>query len=194
MSASTKKRGMRAVVVSGILAVALGLSAHAAFYVANFSDSGPIPQGGITFSVEETISGAGNPISFANGITLVLTFNDSNNLNGNILGSLILNPAGIATYASFTPQGVGLSTGTGGQEIYTMTFSDFGSLNPNNIWVLNLWDMSNTQIENGLVSWTLDINSPNEVPEPTTFALTLFALVFAAARRGGIIEKSRKPK
>jgi hypothetical protein len=176
MNATNKSRGIKVIAISSLLTAAFGFAAQAALYTYDYSDSGAIPQNGTTFSVEHILNpSAGNPIS---GVTLVLTFNNSYDLNGSINGTLILDPGGSATYASFTPAGAGLTVGTGGQEIYTVSFSSFNSQNPNNIWALNLWDNNTSGIENGLVSWTLNITSPQVVPEPITYALGLFGLAF----------------
>lgn len=176
---------MRYVLLSGVLTVGFGLYAQADLYTTNFSDSGAIPQGGTSFSIEHSISGIGTTISSA-GVTLALTFNDNYDLNGNIQGTLILDPSGSDTFASFTPSATGtLSPGTNGQEVDTVTFSGdlpapgaFYHSNPNYVWALELWDNNNSGIENGLVSWSLDVDTVSPVPEPTTYALTLFGLVF----------------
>ena len=173
MNVSTKNRGMRAAAISSILAVLFSLSAHASLYTYpnNFSDSGAIPQGGTTFSVEHTISGIRSPIT---SVEFVLTLNDNVNLTGNssgIQGTLILNPSGSDTYVSFSP--VATSSGTGSQNIYDVTFSGFNGSNPNNTWALNLWDNSTSGVENGSVSWSLNITA--DVPEPIDVALGIFA-------------------
>jgi hypothetical protein len=187
---------MKRTLLPAVLAVAFGFAAHAGLSYEYFSDSGAIPQGGTTFSVEQTVSGIGTPVSFS-GVTLILTFNNGYDLNGNILGTLILNPAGSASYASFTPGVTGtLSPGTTGQEIYTVAFSGptgaFATAPPNNIWALNLWDVNNSGIENGLVNWTMDINTISTVPEPVTSALALFGLVFVGVGAGRFYLRRRR--
>ena len=179
---------MKRTLLSAVLAVGFGLTAHAGLSVENFSDSGAIPQGGFSFGVEQTISGIGTPVS-SSGVILILTFNNGYDLNGNIHGTLILDPGGSARYASFTPGVTGtLSPGTAGQEIYTVSFTGpggaFFTAPPNNIWALNLWDVNNSGIENGLVSWTLDINTISTVPEPISCAMALFGLVFVGVGAG----------
>lgn len=162
-------------VVLSLLIVIFSLSAHATLYTFDYSDSGPIPQGGTTFSVEHTISGIESPIT---SIELTLTFNDNSSLTGNsssgIQGSLILDPGGSNIHASFSP--VATSSGTGTQRIYDVTFSSFNGSNPNVTWGLDLFDNSNTHVENSLVSWTLNITA---VPEPVNAALMVFG-AFAA--------------
>jgi len=161
---------MRIAAISSVLAVGFSLSAQAGLFTYNYSDSGPIPQGGTSLSFEHSITGIPTVI---NNIELVLTFQNGYDLGGNINGALILNPNGSPTYASFTPTIT--RAGTGGQEIYDVTFSGFNTLNPNNIWALNLWDNNTSGIQNSLVSWTLDITA---VPEPLNVALALFAGLF----------------
>lgn len=75
------------------------------------------------------------------------------------------------TYVSFSP--VATSSGTGSQNIYDVTFSGFNGSNPNNTWALNLWDNSTSGVENGSVSWSLNITA--DVPEPIDVALGIFA-------------------
>ena len=76
--------------------------------------------------------------------------------------------------------------GTSGQQIYDVTFSGgpgtgtFFGLNPTSTWALNLWDNNTSGIENGLVSWTLDINTVAPVPEPVNVALGIFGMLFLA--------------
>ncbi len=171
MNAPTKQRAMRIAALSSLLAVVFTLSAQAGLFTYPYSDSGPIPQGGTSLSFEHTITGIPQII---NSVELILTFNNGYDLGGNINGALILNPNGSPTFVSFTPTIT--RAGTGGQEIYDVTFSGFNTFNPNGIWALNLWDINNSGIENGLVSWTLDITA---VPEPVNVALGLFAGLFA---------------
>jgi hypothetical protein len=146
----------------------------------NYSDSGAIPQGGTTFSVEHVVSALPDYIT---SVELVLTFNDSSSLTGNsssgIQGLLNLGTGGSSPYVSFSP----MATSSSGQErTYDVTFSgttgspgmDFYNFDPNNTWALVLWDNSSTGIENGLVSWTLDITA---VPEMENEALALFGII-----------------
>jgi hypothetical protein len=163
---------MRVAAISSVLALVFSLSAQGGLYTYNYSDSGPIPQGGTTLSFEHTIGGI-EPI--ITSIELILTFQNNHDLNGSILGTLILDPGGSATYQSFAPSAT--QAGTGGQKIYDVTWTiPFATFNPNNIWALNLWDSSTSGIENSLVSWTLEITA---VPEPVNVALGIFAGVFA---------------
>ena len=184
---------MKRALLSAVLATGFGLTARAGLYVENFTDSGaiPIPQSGFSFGVEHPVSGIGTPVS-AGGIELILTFNSFQDLNGNssgIQGRLILNPGVSQEYATFFPTAT--YAGTGPQEIYDVTISGltdpFFLQSPNSIWALNLWDNNQNTggIENGLVSWTMDINTISTVPEPISYALALFGLVFigAGARR-----------
>lgn len=170
------------------LALMASLSAQAAVYNYNFSDSGAIPQGGTTFSAEETVSGIASSIS---SVELVLTFNDGASLapGSTILGSLNLGTGTGSPYVSLAPT---ISyAGTGGQEIYDATFTGLDGDNPNNTWALLLWDTSSTGIENGLVSWSLDITA---VPEPVNVALAVFGglLVVWTVARGRGFELLRK--
>ena len=77
--------------------------------------------------------------------------------------------------------------GSGSQRIYDVTFSGapFNGLDPNNTWALVLWDNNTSGIENGLVSWSLDITA---LPEPVTVALLVFAGVFLVV----ILARSRR--
>ena len=178
MNASTIYRGMRAAVIASVLAISF--SARAAVY---FSDSGAIPLGGVgySFSTEQAMSGTG--VIGSGDVTLVLTFDSGYHLDGTILGSLTLNYSTGNYSASFTP----LSTSVGGQQTYTVTFdTDFLGLSPSGTWGLNLWDTSTgtSGIENGLVSWELQIDGASPVPEPVSYALALFGLVFVGSGVG----------
>jgi hypothetical protein len=55
----------------------------------------------------------------------------------------------------------------------------FNGLDPNDTWALVLWDKSTSGIENGLVSWSLDITA---VPEPVTLALICFGALAAGIK------------
>ncbi|MGO8927546.1 MAG: hypothetical protein ACLQU3_11720 [Limisphaerales bacterium] len=171
--------------LSGLLAALFSLSARAGLYQYTFSDSGPIPQGGTVFSVEQTISGIQHVVS---SVELILTFNDSASLTGSsssgIQGLLNLGTATSSPFVSFSPT----ATSSSGQErIYDVTFSGtsgtpgagFNGLDPNNTWGLVLWDNSTSGIENGLVSWSLDITA---VPEPVAVALICFGALAAAIK------------
>lgn len=192
MNALYKKPGRkRAACLAVLAAAALNFSARGSLYT--FDDSGPIPNNGTTFSVEQTISGEPNLIS---SVILTLTFNDNYDLGGNIQGSLTLNPSGSDAYITFTPSAT--SSSSYGQEIYTVDFSgptSFLFQNPNGVWALNLWDTGSSGIENGLVNWSLGISGSTPVPEPITCALPLFGLIFLAgeaARR--YLARRRKAK
>jgi hypothetical protein len=167
---------MKIAAISSVLAVVFSLSAQAGLYTYNYNDSGPIPQGGTTLPFEHAISGIPSYDYSISGIELVLTFSSGYHVGPGttINGTLILDPSGSATYASFTPSLT--SAGTGGQQIYDMTFANFNGFNPNNIWALNLWDTSTSGIENGLVGWTLDVTA---VPEPVNVALAVFGGLLA---------------
>ena len=171
--------------LSSLLAALLGLSAHAGVYPFPFTDSGPIPQGGTVFSVEHTISGIEHVIT---SVELILTFNDKTSLLGNssgIQGLLNLGTLASSPFVSFQP--VVTSTTSNGNRIYDVTFSGasgtpgagFNGLDPNGTWGLVLWDSGTTGIENGLVSWSLDITA---VPEPVTVALICFGALAAAIK------------
>ena len=62
---------MRIAAISSVLALVFSLSAQGGLYTYNYSDSGPIPQGGTTLSFEHTISGIEPAIT---SIELILTF------------------------------------------------------------------------------------------------------------------------
>ncbi len=167
----SRSNGLKRTFLSVTLIAVFSICARAGLYTYNFSDSGAIPQGNTTFSAEQTVSGIPTSIS---SVELVLTFNDSVDLtggSGGIQGTIILNPTGSDTYVSFSP--VQTSSGTGSQVIYdTGLLSSFNNQNPNDTWALNLWDNNTSGIENGLVSWTLEVNA---VPEPVNVALGVFA-------------------
>ena len=172
-------------VLSTLLAALFSFSVQAGLYQYTFDDSGPIPQGGTVFSVEQTISGIEHVIS---SVELILTFNDSASLSGSsssgIQGLLNLGTATGSPFVSFSPT----ATSSSGQErIYDVTFSGaagtpgagFNGLDPNNTWGLVLWDNSTSGIENGLVNWSLDITA---VPEPVTVALAVFGALAVLIR------------
>ena len=69
--------------LSSLLAALFSLPAQAGLYQYSFNDSGPIPQGGPVFSVEQTISGIEPVIS---SVKLILTFNDKVSLTGDSSG------------------------------------------------------------------------------------------------------------
>ena len=169
---------LKAAVLASLAGALFGFTAHAGLYTFDYSDSGAIPQGGTSFSAEHTISGLPSSIT---GVELILTFNNSASLTGSSLsgiqGTLILDPSGSDTYVSFSP--VATRAGTGSQEIFDMSSSAFNDLSPNSTWALDLYDNSSTGIENGLVSWELEVAA---VPEPVNVALGIFgALALGAA-------------
>jgi hypothetical protein len=185
MNASSMNKHTKLAALSSLLAALLGLSAHAGVYPFPFTDSGPIPQGGTVFSVERTISGIEHVIT---SVELILTFNDKTSLLGNssgIQGLLNLGTLSSSPFVSFQP--VVTSTTSNGNRIYDVTFSGasgtpgagFNGLDPNGTWGLVLWDSGTTGIENGLVSWSLDITA---VPEPVTVALICFGALAAAIK------------
>jgi hypothetical protein len=178
----------RPAVLSGLLAVMFTLSAHAALY--SYTDNtapGVVPQNGTTFSSQQIVSGIASSIS-SPGVEIILTFNDNASLTGNssgIQGLLDLGTSTASPYVSFEPTGTPVA---GSQErTYTATFSDFNSLNPNATWGLVLWDNSTSGIENGLVSWTLDITA---VPEPVNVALAFFGGLVIVGRVISLRRKS----
>lgn len=184
---------MRLAVLSSLLAALLSLSAEAGLYTFSFNDSGPIPQGGTVYSVEQTISGIEHVIS---SVELILTFNDKVSLTGDssgIQGLLDLGTEPDSPFVSFQP--VVTSTTSHGNRIYDVTFSGapgtpgigFDGLDPNGTWALVLWDNSTSGLENGLVRWSLDITS---VPEPVTVALICFGVLAAAIKVIGQLRKS----
>jgi hypothetical protein len=185
MKASFIYKHTKLAVLSSLLAALLGLSARAGVYPFPFTDSGPIPQGGTVFSVEQTIGGIEHVIT---SVELILTFNDTTSLLGNssgIQGLLNLGTEASSPFVSFQP--VVTSTTSHGNRIYDVTFSGaygtpgagFNGLDPNSTWGLVLWDNGTTGIENGLVSWRLDITV---VPEPVTVALICFGALAGAIK------------
>ena len=160
---------MRTVALTSVLAVLFSLSAQAGYYPNTFNDSGPIPQGGAVFSVEQTISGIPSVIT---GLEFILKFNDSTSLTGDntgIQGLLNLGTSTDSPSYSFSPTA---TYSDQGYRFYDVTLSYFNGDNPNNTWGLVLWDNSHSGIENGLVSWSLNITA---VPEPVSLALGIFA-------------------
>jgi hypothetical protein len=193
MNASTKNRGVRVAAISTLLAVVCNLSAHAGIYP--FTDNAPyteptgtgsttvsagvIPQGGIVFSDEHVVSD--DPDHSITSVELVLTFNDGSSLTGDgtgIEGHLILGTGASPSFVNFYP--IGSPVSDSHERTYDLTFSSFNNLNPNDTWTLALWDNSTSGIENGLVSWTLDI-SGTAVPEPVDAALAIFGALVAVA-------------
>jgi hypothetical protein len=186
MNASFMNNHTKLTVLSSLLAALLSLSAQAGVYQYRPPGSGPIPQGGTAFSTEFTI-----PASIEHVITsveLILTFNDNASLRGDstgIQGLLNLGTLSSSPFVSFQP--VVTSTASNGNRIYDVTFSGasgtpgagFNGLDPNNTWALVLWDNSTSGIENGLVSWSLDITA---VPEPVTLALICFGALAAGIK------------
>lgn len=181
MTASFINDRVKLAVLSSLLAAMFSLSAHAGLYPysINYSSSPPpIPQGGLSLTPAPQITVSGLP-SVISSVEIILTFNDNSSLTGNsssgIQGLLDLGTLTTSPSVSFSPTGTPVS---GSQErTYELISSDFNNLNPNNTWVLDLWDNTslgslNYGIENGLVSWTLDITA---VPEPVGMALVLFA-------------------
>jgi hypothetical protein len=188
------KKLTKITVLSSLFAALFCLSAQAALYSFNFNtpgvDSGPIPQGSTTFSVEHPIT-TGFDYSITS-VQLILTFNDTSSLAGNstgIEGLLNLGTQASSPFVNFFPTATSTSHGNG---IYDVTWTGtsgtpgtgFTGLDPNNTWALVLFDHSNSGIENGLVSWTLNITA---VPEPVTTALGIFGgvclVVFLAKSR-----------
>ena len=193
-----KHRSLRIFALSSLLAASSGLSAQAALSY-NYTDSGPIPQGGTVFSVEHAISGVPSPIT---GLELILTFNDSSSLSGNISGiegHLILGTRADSPYADFFP----VATYLAGQErIYDITFDGtpgspgvaLNGSDPNNTWGLVLWDNSTSGIQNGLTGWSLDITVV-PVPEPIHEGLGVFAglsVIAIIVRNASVRERFRR--
>ena len=176
-------KGMKAAAISALLAVSFSLSAYAGLYTFNYSDSGPIPQGGTTFSAEHGITGIPASIS---SLELILTFSSATSLLGTssgIQGLLVLGTSETSPYINFYPVA---TSSSGQQRIYDVTFSGapgspgigFNGLDPNTTWGLVLWDNSNSGFENGLVGWSLSVTA---VPEPVNVALGIFAGVLVVA-------------
>jgi hypothetical protein len=180
MNASFMNKHTKLIVLSSLLAALFSLSAHAALYRFDYSDSGAIPQTGTAFSAEHGITGIASSIS---SIELVLTFYNNISLSGNssgIQGLLTLGTASDSSFVSFYPTA---TSSSGTEAIYDVTFSGssgtgFNGLNPNSTWSLALWDNSTSGVENGLAGWTLDVTA---VPEPVNVALGIFAGVFLVA-------------
>jgi hypothetical protein len=190
MNASFMNKHTKLALLASLLAGMFSLSAQAAVYPNTFGDSGVIPQDGSVFSVEHTIGGIAPTVT---SLELILTFNDSSSLAGNssgIQGHVILGGSDTSPFVNFYPVA---PSSSGQQRIYDVTFngapgqpgSGFNGSNPNDIWSLVLWDNSTSGIENGLVSWSLDITA---VPEPVNIALGIFAGVFVV---GGLCRTQR---
>jgi hypothetical protein len=172
------KKFTKVTILSSLLAALFSFSAQAALYTFNFGDTGAVPQGGATLSFEHAIT-TGFDYSISS-VQLILTFNDKTSLTGNNLGIEGLLNIGTTTGSpsmDFFPTATSTSHG---QRIYDVTWTGtqgtpstgFNGLDPNNTWALVLFDHSTSGIENGLVSWTLNITA---VPEPVTVALGIFA-------------------
>ena len=177
MNASFMNNHTKLTVLSSLLAALLSLSAQAGVYQYSPSGSGPIPQGGTVFSTEFTI-----PASIEHVITsveLILTFNDNASLRGDSTG--IQGLLNLGTDAGGPSKGFfsDVTRSSHGNRIYDLTFSDFNGLDPNDTWALVLWNNSTSGIENGLVSWSLDITA---VPEPVTLALICFGALAAGIK------------
>ena len=184
---------MRATGFFALLAITFSLGANAAVYNFDFNgvgDSGPVPQGGDRFVIEHTLSGIGTEITSFN---LILTFNSGRSLSGDssgIEGLLTLGTGESSPYVHFFPTIT--YSGTGSQRIYDFVFSaapgspggGFNGLDPNNVWSLLLWDNGSSGLENGVVSWSLDITTVSGVPEPINVALGVFGGLFAAVAVG----------
>ena len=174
-------RGVKAAAIATLWALGLSLSATAGIYTFDYTDTGAVPQAGVTFSTEHAISGL-SPSSLTI-VQLLLSFNDSASLLGTsagLQGHLILGSAADSPYVNFYPvdnSGTGLHT-------YTATFSGisgspgvgFSGLEANNNWGLVLWDNSASGIENKLTGYSLSLTA---VPEPINLALGVFGGLFA---------------
>jgi hypothetical protein len=189
MNASFMKTPTKLAVLSGLLAAMFSFSAGASLLYDSFTYTtglpAPIPQGGsvLTPAPEIVVSGMAPAIT---QIEIILTFNDNSSLTGTptIQGLLDLGTGGSSPSVSFSPSIT--RAGTGSQEIYDVTFTGtqpagFNGLNPNNTWGLVLWDTSSSGIENGLVSWTLNVTA---VPEPVNVALGVFGVLFVGGIAG----------
>ena len=177
-----KNHGLIEAALTALMAIGASNLAPGALYTYSYSDSGAIPQGGSTFSAEQSVSGIAPIIS---GLELILTFNDSTSLSGDstrIQGHLNLGTATDSPFVNFYPVA---TLSSGANRIYDVSFSGasgspgsgFDGLNPNSAWGLVLWDNGSGPLENGLVSWSLDITA---VPEPLNAALCLFGVVMSA--------------
>jgi hypothetical protein len=182
---------MRIAALAAVAALMLPRCGQAAVYT--FNDSGPVPQGGTSLSFEHSITGSPDSIS---SIGLILTFSSGHHLDGNFIrGALILDPGGTGattSYEAFNPSVT--SSGSGGQQICSLRFSDGGSFkayNPNTTWALNFWDTAADGIENSLVSWSLDVSEGTPVPEPVNVAVAIVAGAFLLARLLGNASKGR---
>jgi hypothetical protein len=182
-------KSVRLAVVSCLLAVLGSFSVQAGIYTFNYTDSGPIPQGGTVFSAEHGVTGVPSSIS---SIELVLTFNTASSLLGTssgIQGHLLLGTGESSPFVNFYAVD---NDGNPATHVYDVTLSGtpgspgtgFGGLDPNTTWGLVLWDNSSSGIENKLLGWSLDITP---VPEPVNIALGIFggavAVVTAARSR-----------
>lgn len=191
MNTTHKNKHLGRWAISCLFALMFCLAADAAVYPFNYSDSGAVPQGGGTLAFEHAVSGIPTTIT---GIELILTFNDSSSLTGSgtgIQGHLILGTDVSSPFVNFYPTA---TSSSGSQRIYDVIFSTtqpdgFNNLNPNNTWGLELWDNSSSMIENGLVSWSLDVTA---VPEPITYALPLFGLIFLGGTVGRLYLRQRR--
>jgi hypothetical protein len=179
---------MKTVVLSSLLAAMVSFSAHAGIYPFSWNDTGPIPQGGPTFSVEHTISTVPSDLTISS-IELFLTFNDSTSLTGDgtgIQGLLTLGTDVSSPFVGFYPVGTSIQ---GAQRVYDVVFSGasgspgagFNGLDPDDTWGLVLWDNATSAFQNGLVGWELDITA---VPEPVNVALAVFGVCLAGAGAG----------
>lgn len=168
---------LQVVMLASQLALLSSMPSSASIYIENFTDAGPIPQGGLVLSAEQSVSGATGSIT---SVELILTFNDSASLGGNIQGSLNLGTGAGSPSVSFIPSA---TSSSGAERIYDATFSGLNGDNPNVTWTLVLWDTSSSGMENGLVGWTLDLNT-TAVPEPVNAALAVLGVGFVVG--GGI--------
>jgi subtilisin-like proprotein convertase family protein len=69
-----------------------------------------------------------------------------------------------------------------------LTLNDFNTLNPNGTWTLFLADLAGGGDPATLVSWGLDIEA---VPEPVTWALIGFGLIFGGVTTARVIRARR---
>ena len=141
------------------------------YFSPNFS-GGVIPDNNpVGFSTSQVLSTTLGPVSF---VQLTLNFNSAVYLSDLTIGYLRLgdNPVTSPSYD--------LSSAVSGSSSSTIVLdvtSAFSGKSPNNDWTLFFQDTS-AGGEATLDRWSLQMFSATTVPEPVTYALVLFGLVF----------------